>query len=437
MTTRNPLPAKGFSKLTREEKTRLILEAFASDPQQAEQTILAYLNPDPVREELHEGFAENTLSNYYVPFGIAPNFRINDRMYAVPMAIEESSVVAALSKAAAFWSERGGFSARTIEMVKKGQIHLLYTGDKKKLTDFFLSAHRELLRACEPLTEKMRARGGGICKLELIDRTDAMDGYFQIDLSADTRDSMGANFINSVLETIAARFDELFTEQNLPDKPEIIMSILSNYTPDCRVEASVQCPVERMAVDGFSGEDFCRRFTTAVRMANVSRERAVTHNKGIMNGVDGVILATGNDFRAVEACVHAYAARNGRYSSLSQAHVQDGVFHFSIELPLAVGTIGGLTRLHPLSALTMDLLGNPSADRLMEIAACVGLAQNFSAVRSLVTTGIQQGHMKMHLSNILRSLGATQQQHQAAKAFFEGRTVSHRAVEDFLKQHRP
>ena len=425
---------KGFSKLSREEKTRCILDAFSSDPQQATRTLHNYLHADPALETLHEGFAENTLANYYLPFCIAPNFRINGRMYAVPMVIEESSVVAALSKSAAFWAERGGFSARTLSAVKKGQIHLLYTeGKPETLSEFFLRIRPQLLEATEPLTEKMRARGGGITSLELKDCTDRMDGYYQIDLSADTRDSMGANFINSVLEAIASRFKALAEEHSLPGRLEILMSILSNYTPDCRTEAVLECPVEEMAIDGFSGEDFCRRFVAAVHIASLSVSRAVTHNKGIMNGVDGVILATGNDFRAVEACAHAYAARSGRYASLTQARIEDGRFRFSIDLPIAVGTVGGLTRLHPLSAVAMDILGHPSAEELMQVAACVGLAQNFSAVRALITSGIQRGHMKMHLGNILRSLGATAEQMHAAEAYFAERTVSHRAVEDFLK----
>ena len=297
---------KGFSKLSREEKTRRILETFSSDPQQAARTLHNYLHADPALETLHEGFAENTLANYYLPFCIAPNFRINGRMYAVPMVIEESSVVAALSKSAAFWAERGGFSARTLSAVKKGQIHLLYTeGKPETLSEFFLRIRPQLLEATEPLTEKMRARGGGITSLELKDCTDRMDGYYQIDLSADTRDSMGANFINSVLEAIASRFRALAEAHSLPGRLEILMSILSNYTPDCRAEAVLECPVEEMAIDGFSGEDFCRRFVAAVHIASLSVSRAVTHNKGIMNGVDGVILATGNDFRAVEACARS------------------------------------------------------------------------------------------------------------------------------------
>lgn len=424
---------KGFSKLSRDQKIRTILDAYAADPAKAEQTIRHYLNSDLELQRLHESFAENTLTNYYMPLGIAPNFRINGRYYAIPMAIEESSVVAALSKSASFWAERGGFEARVLSMIKKGQIHLIYTGaDKDRLLPFFENVKEELVEAARPVTEKMQARGGGILSLELLDKTDAMKGYFQIDLSADTKDSMGANFINSVLESIAQRFKELFAEKGMPGDLEIVMSILSNYTPDSRVRVSVSCPIDNMAVDGFSGEDFCRRFAAAVRMAALSVDRAVTHNKGIMNGVDAVIVATGNDFRAVEACVHAYAARDGQYTSLSQAWVENGEFHFAMEIPMAVGTVGGLTRLHPLAALSMELLGNPSAGQLMEIAACVGLAQNFSAVRSLITSGIQRGHMKMHLGNILRTLGATEKQEQAAKEYFSDKTVSFRAVEEFL-----
>ena len=424
---------KGFSKLSRDQKIRTILDAYAAYPAKAEQTIRRYLHADPELQELHESFAENTLTNYYMPLGIAPNFRINGRYYAIPMAIEESSVVAALSKSASFWAERSGFEAQVISMIKKGQIHLIYTGaDKNLLLPFFESVKEELIEAARPVTEKMQARGGGILSLELLDKTDAMEGYFQIDLSADTKDSMGANFINSVLESVAQRFKELFTEKGMPGDLEIIMSILSNYTPDSRVRVSVSCPVAGMAADGFSGEEFCRRFAAAVQMAALSVDRAVTHNKGIMNGVDAVIVATGNDFRAVEACAHAYAARDGQYTSLSQAWVESGEFHFAMEIPMAVGTVGGLTRLHPLAALSMELLGNPSAGQLMEIAACVGLAQNFSAVRSLITSGIQRGHMKMHLGNILRTLGATAKQERAAKEYFSDKTVSFRAVEEFL-----
>lgn len=247
---------------------------------------------------------------------------------------------------------------------------------------------------------------------------------------------MGANFINSVLEAVADEMKRLFKEQAVTGELEVIMCILSNYTPDCVAHVEVSAPVEDMAYGTMEGEVFASRFVRAVRMAEICVERAVTHNKGIMNGIDAVVLATGNDFRAIEACVHAYAARDGQYSSLSHAEIKDGVFRFWIDVPLALGTVGGLTRLHPLAGLSMDIMGRPSASELMMITAAVGLAQNFGAVASLVTSGIQRGHMKMHLNNILLSLGADETQAAAAKEFFKDRTVSHSAVAEFLNGKR-
>lgn len=424
---------KGFSKLSKEEKISLILRKYAAQQDKARTTIDTYTNPDPAVQSLHDGFSENTAANYYMPFGLAPNFAVNGRTYCVPMVTEESSVVAASSKAAAFWAERGGFRAHVVSMKKKGRVHLAYNGDGGKLSAFFHGIKPRLEDACRPITANMEKRGGGIASLELLDLTDLMDGYYAIDLTADTRDSMGANFINSVLECIAGEFARLFNENGPGGDMQVVMSILSNYTPECLVHAEVSAPVAGMSDGDMPGEIFCNKFARAVRIAELSVERAVTHNKGIMNGIDAVVIATGNDFRAVEACAHAYAARNGKYSSLSHASVDRGTFSFSMEIPLALGTVGGLTKLHPLSALAMELLGNPSAERLMEITASVGLAQNFAAVRSLITSGIQRGHMKMHLGNILRSLGASRGQIEAAKVYFSDKTVSHSAVEDFLR----
>lgn len=424
---------KGFSKLTKEEKISLILQKYAAQQDKARRTIDTYTHPDPAVQSLHDGFSENTAANYYMPFGLAPNFTINGRTYCVPMVTEESSVVAASSKAAAFWAEKGGFRAEVISMKKKGQVHLIYDGDVEKLSAFFHGIKPRLEDACRPITANMEKRGGGITSLELLDMTHLMDGYYVIDLSADTRDSMGANFINSVLECISVEFTRSFNENGPAGDMQVVMSILSNYTPECIVRAEVSATVEKMSDGDMPGKLFCDKFVKAVRIAELSVERAVTHNKGIMNGIDAVVIATGNDFRAVEACAHAYAARSGKYSSLSHASVSGGIFRFHMEIPLALGTVGGLTKLHPLSALAMELLGNPSAGRLMEITASVGLAQNFAAVRSLVTSGIQRGHMKMHLGNILRSLGASQRQIEAAKIYFSDKTVSHSAVEDFLR----
>ncbi|MDD4819530.1 MAG: hydroxymethylglutaryl-CoA reductase [Flavobacteriales bacterium] len=425
---------RNFSRLTKEEKTELITKLFTSDAPAACELLSKYNLQDPTVQSLHDGFAENTLANYYIPYSVAPNVMVNGRFYCVPMAIEESSVVAAASKSASFWAQRGGFKASVEKAVKKGQIHLYYKGDKKIIFAFFEKVKDNLLRACEPITKKMTERGGGITSLALVDKTDVEKDYFQIDLSADTMDSMGANFINSTLECLAQEFKRLFEEEKIAGELQIIMCILSNYTPECVAHVEVSAPVDDMADGDMSGSVFCEKFVKAVRIAHLCTERAVTHNKGIMNGVDAVVIATGNDFRAVEACAHAYAGREGRYSSLSTAEVKDGVFRFWMDVPLAIGTVGGLTRLHPLAGLSMDILGNPSAKELMMITASVGLAQNFGAVRSLVTSGIQRGHMKMHLNNILLSMGASTEQMEKANVFFKDKIVSHSAVEEFLKK---
>jgi hydroxymethylglutaryl-CoA reductase len=215
------------------------------------------------------------------------------------------------------------------------------------------------------------------------------------------------------------------------------MCILSNYTPECIVRVDVTCPIEQM-VEGtdISAQKFAERFTLAVQIAETQPYRAVTHNKGIMNGIDSVILATGNDFRAVEASAHAYASRDGKYSSLTHAKIEDGIFNFHIEIPLALGTVGGITGLHPMVKFSHQLMGNPNAEELMMIAATVGLAQNFSALRSLTTTGIQQGHMKMHLLNILNQLEATEEEKKMIVQYFIKNTPHHAEVIDAFRRVR-
>ena len=251
---------------------------------------------------------------------------------------------------------------------------------------------------------------------------------------------MGANFINTCLEEIAKTFEKNsknYSEfSHLNNYPEVVMSILSNYVPECLVRAEVRCPVSKMTTNGIDGAIFATKFVRAVKIAKAETRRAVTHNKGIMNGIDAVILATGNDFRSVEAGIHAYASRNGTYTSLTDATIENDIFIFSIEVPLAIGTVGGLTGIHPLVKFGLLLLQNPSAKKLMEIIAVAGLAQNFAALRSLVTTGIQKGHMKMHLANILNKLEATPSESEQALTYFEQKAISNNAVTSFLNQLR-
>lgn len=430
----------GFSKLSKDEKIAWLRRTYLKDSPEGAAILEQYWNTDPKLQQLHEEFAENTLSNYYLPFGIAPNFIINNTRYAIPMAIEESSVIAAASKAAKFWAERGGFRAEVLGTTKIGQVHFMYQGDKDKLKSFFLECKPKLLEAVSALTRNMRKRGGGVLDIELRDKTAAIPEYFQLHCTFETKDSMGANFINSCLEKFAASFREeaqkfeAFSpeEKNL----EIVMSILSNYVPECLVRAEVSCSVSELGDKDCSGEVFAEKFLRAIRMAEVEPYRAVTHNKGIMNGIDAVVLATGNDFRAVEAGVHAYAVKNGAYTSLTHASVENGIFKMWLEVPLALGTVGGLTALHPLSKVALDILHQPSAAQLMKIVAVAGLAQNFAAVKSLVTTGIQKGHMKMHLLNVLNQLQADKQEKEQLVEWFKTRQVTHAAVEEALASLR-
>lgn len=396
-----------------------------------------FWHQDPELQKRFDEFSENTLTNFNLPFGIAPNFMINDKVYSIPMVIEESSVVAAASLAAKFWLSRGGFKARVLSTSKVGQVHFQWQGDKEKLRAFFGEYREDFIRAVSHITFNMEQRGGGITSLELIDCTEKIENYWQLRLEAETCDAMGANFINSILEEMAQVLKrKVLTDSRFtPTEKEVhvIMCILSNYTPDCVVECFVECPVDDLGVvGGLPAREFATKFATAVRIAEVDRNRAVTHNKGIMNGVDAVVLATGNDFRAIEACAHAFASRDGQYRSLSSVSLDNDNFKFSLKLPLAVGTTGGLTSLHPLARTSLAILNHPTASELMQVIAAVGLAQNFGAVKSLVTTGIQKGHMKLHLLNIMNQLGATPEQVEAGKEFFSDKVVSFTAVRNFL-----
>ncbi len=426
-------PIKGFSRLSKDEKIAWIAEQYTADPEQTRAILKRYWHTDNEVQQLHDEFIENTLTNYYMPFSIAPNFLINNKMYAIPMALEESSVVAAASKAAKFWLHRGGFKATVLGTEKIGQVHFLYRGDFGKLEHFIDRIKPKLLSQAAPLTRTMENRGGGVLGIELRNKSDRMAHYYQLHCTFDTQDAMGANFINAILEQFAKTLKEevdqsgefTATEKNL----EIIMSILSNYVPGCMVRAEVSCPVAEMTDDpNLEGSELARKIVQAVAIAKVEPFRAVTHNKGIMNGVDAVVVATGNDFRAVEAGVHAYAASTGSYTSLSHATIENGEFRFWTDLPLALGTVGGLTRLHPLVKLSLEILQNPTSKELMQVVAVAGLAQNFAALRSLVTTGIQQGHMKMHLLNILNQVGATPSEKENLIHYFKKRTVTHTAV---------
>ena len=434
-------PISGFSKLSKEEKIDWITTNYTQNAAQSKKILQTYWNQNDSIQQLHDEFIENTITNLYVPQGIAPNFLINDSLYAIPMAIEESSVIAAASKAAKFWLNKGGFKTKILGTEKVGQVHFIYRGDPNKLNSFFTYLKPILLADSASLTSSMEKRGGGITDIILKNKTNELAHYFQLHTTFETKDAMGANFINSCLEQFAATLKKeaaSFEGFSAQEKDiEIVMSILSNYVPNCTVRAEVSCPVEELKLSTeLTPQHTAEKIVQAIKIAHVEPYRAVTHNKGIMNGIDAVVLATGNDFRAIEAGVHAYACRNGQYSSLTHAAIENGIFTFWIELPLALGTVGGLTNLHPLVKLNLEMLQRPSAEELMQIIAVAGLAQNFAAVSSLVTTGIQKGHMKMHLLNILNQLGANENEKATLVDYFKTNPVTHHGVELQLYQIR-
>lgn len=432
----------GFSKLSKLEKIEKVVELYFNGSKAYAEELKKFWHEDPSIQKQIDDFSENTLSNFYFPFGVVPNVLINNQIYCVPMVIEESSVVAASARSANFWLTRGGFKAEVISTIKSGHVHFIFNGDEAKLYAFFDRIKNDLIEEVKPLTSNMEKRGGGLISLNLINKTEFEPGYFKLEAEFETCDAMGANFINSVLEAFGKKLRELALEELSFNDDEkdimVVMCILSNYTPKCLVKAEVSCKLDELNDPslGMSAELFVEKFKRAIKISKIDVTRATTHNKGIMNGIDAVVLATGNDFRAVEACAHTFAARDGVYRGLSDVEVVGDEFKFSLTMPLAIGTVGGLTSLHPMAKYSLDLLGRPSANRLMEIIATIGLAQNFAAVRSLVTSGIQKGHMKMHLMNILNHLEASEVEREKAKIHFENEIISFKSVRDFLASIR-
>ena len=427
----------GFSKLSKEEKIELICSNYLGNCKEDLEILDKYLNNDINIQSIHDTFSENTLSNFYFPFSVAPNFLINNKNYCLPMVIEESSVIAAASNSAKFWYDKGGFRAKVISSEKIGQIHFLFNGEFQKIKKFIDDSKSKLIDATSKISSKMIKRGGGINSINLIDMSRKYNNYYQLSISFNTVDSMGANFINSCLEIITKKMcEEIKIPEYLTEKEKdinIIMSIVSNSTPNCIVEANAECQIDEIGeINGLNSNEFAEKFFHAVEISKIDLGRAVTNNKGIMNGVDSILISTGNDFRAVEASVHSFACKDGEYKGLTECSIDNNIFSIKLTLPISIGTVGGITDLHPMVKLSHKLLGKPNSSSLMEITASAGLAQNFAAIKSLITAGIQKGHMKMHLINLLKKNNATENQIKNAKVFFKEKKITSKAVQDFL-----
>ena len=427
----------GFSKLSRDKKISWISKNFLNNSNEFESILNKYLNDDKKIQSIHNSLSENVISNFHLPYSISPNFLVNNKNYCIPLVTEESSVIAALSNSSKFWYDRGGFKSKVLSKIKTGLVHFKYYGNSESLEKFIKENEHALYKSTDRITQKMRERGGGISNIKLVNKSKELKSYYQLHLEFNTIDSMGANFINSCLEIISKNFKELLNDSSKfkesEKRIEIIMSILSNYTPECIVESSVECNINDLGdIDGITSKEFALKFKNAFDIANIDISRAVTHNKGIMNGIDAVLISTGNDFRAVEAGIHAFASSKGMYKSLSECTINDNIFKIKLKIPLSIGTIGGITDIHPMVKLSLKLLDNPTSDKLMNIICSVGLAQNFAAVKSLVTSGIQKGHMKMHLINLLIKQNATKDQIKKSEAYFKDRDINNQSVKDFL-----
>ena len=427
----------GFSKLSRDKKISWISKNFLNNSNEFESILNKYLNDDKKIQSIHNSLSENVISNFHLPYSVSPNFLINNKNYCIPLVTEESSVVAALSNSSKFWYDRGGFKSKVLSKIKTGQVHFKYDGNAESLKKFIKENEHILIESTDRITQKMRERGGGISNIKLVNKSKELKSYYQLNVDFNTIDSMGANFINSCLEIISKKFKELLNDSSQFKESEknieVIMSILSNYTPECIVESSVECKIDDLGeIDGISSKEFALKFKNAFDIANVDIGRAVTHNKGIMNGIDAVLISTGNDFRAVEAGIHAYASSKGKYKSLSECTIIDNIFKIKLKIPLSIGTIGGITDIHPMVKLSLKLLDNPTSDNLMNIICSVGLAQNYAAVKSLVTSGIQKGHMKMHLINLLIKQNATKDQIDKSEEYFKDKDINSQSVKDFL-----
>jgi len=343
---------------------------------------------------------ENVVGVFGLPLGIAANFAVNGRDVIVPMVIEEPSVVAGASLIAKLVRENGGFQAETTPSMMIAQIQVLAIPDLQTAEQTLIQQKDEILLAANQVDPVLKQLGGGARDLEIRILPDTLAGPMLIvHLLIDTVDAMGANAVNTVAEQIAPRIEALTGGR-------VNLRILSNLADRRLAKSSCRIRPETLQQDSLSGTDVRDRIIEAWAFAEADPYRAATHNKGIMNGIDAVLIATGNDWRAVEAGAHAYAARHGRYSSLSHWCVaDDGSLEGSLEMPLAIGIVGGATRVHPLAKICIQLMAVKTARELAEVILSVGLAQNLAALRALATEGIQRGHMRLHARQVAIAAG--------------------------------
>lgn len=398
MNKRKTSQINSFYKKSIAERRAILTEA--TDLSEADNKLLASAKSLSLEQANH--MIENVVSIFNLPLGIATNFLINKKDYLIPMVIEEPSVVAACSFAAKMFRRGEGFTTSSDSPIMIGQIQILDLADIQEAINKLEANKTKLLTEVDNISGSIVKRGGGARDIEFrVLENDVIGNMLVLHLLMDTQDAMGANAINTALEHIAPTVIEI-------SGGRVNLRILSNLSDKRKAKAEGIIPAKAFHDDKQKAEEIINAIVEASIFAEIDPYRATTHNKGIMNGIDAVVIATGNDWRAIEAGAHAYAARSGSYSSLTKwRKTESGDLHGEIELPLAVGIVGGATKVHPMAQVALKILGVESAMELAEVMAAVGLAQNFAAIRALATDGIQKGHMRMHSRQLAVAAGAT------------------------------
>jgi len=385
----------GFYKVTVAERRKLVSEATGVEASE----IARALDRGGLDAETADKFVENVLGTYSLPYGVALNVRVNGQDHVVPMVVEEPSVVAAASNAAKMVRASGGFTVEIDAPLMISQIQLTHVSDAAAATKAILEAKAEILAMADRAVPGLCARAGGARDLEVRTLGEPSDAMIVVHVIVDCRDAMGANLVNTIAEAVADRLAALAGGR-------VGLRILSNLCDKRCVRVRCRVAAESLATDDMGGQAVIDGIVNASRFAELDPYRAATHNKGIMNGVDAVVIATGNDWRAVEAGAHAFAARSGRYSPLSIWRRDGDALAGFLEMPLALGTVGGTLRVHPSARLSLQIAGVDASGDLAAIAASVGLASNLAAVRALATDGIQRGHMALHARSVALAAGA-------------------------------
>jgi len=385
----------GFYKVTVQERRALVGEATGTDPREIE----GALDQGGIDAETADKFVENVLGTYALPYGVALNVRVDGHDHVVPMVVEEPSVVAAASNAAKMIRQGGGFTSEVDPPLMISQIQIIEVDDVPRALEAIDARAIEILARADESIPGLVARGGGARAVEARQLGVQRDRMMVVHVVVDCRDAMGANLVNTVAEAVADRLAQIA-------RGKVGLRILTNLCDKRLIRVSCRIPAAALATDEMGGEDVIDGIVNASRFAELDPYRAATHNTGIMNGIDAVVLATGNDWRAVEAGAHAYAARSGQYSPLSIWRRDGHDLVGKLELPLALGTVGGTLRVHPAARLSLRMLNITTAGELAAIAASIGLANNLAAVRALATDGIQRGHMAQHARSVALAAGA-------------------------------